>query len=298
MQYRNIEEDYEIYGNAIAIGGFGAVRLGIKKNVIWNQKMWKAIKHMYIKEQNLKYFNIELNIYPTFTHPNILKVEHVYNNKNDYWLVMPNLNTTLKEYIVEQKDNLDINLIKKWTKQLLSAINYCQQKAVVHCDIKPDNLLIDDQGDIQLIDFGSAKQCTTSIVFTGDKEHFTTLTYSAPEILAECRSYDCKIDVWAVGCILFELFTKYPLFQNTPYDSTFDVLDTIFFYLGTPTEHWVEYSETKISKCFKEPYQPRLDLIKSRISDHTASDLLFRLLEINPKDRISSEQALEHNFFN
>ena len=105
-------------------------------------------------------------------------------------------------------------------EQVFAGINYCHMKHIVHCDLKPENLLLEtnvsssDLGGktkfkVKLIDFGTSQK------FEGDTkltERYGTPYYIAPEVLK--KNYNEKCDIWSLGVILYILLVGYPPFNG------------------------------------------------------------------------------------
>merc|ERR1712042_358761 len=120
-------------------------------------------------------------------------------------------------------------LAMSYLKQLLEGIAYCHKHRVLHRDLKPQNLLIDQHGAIKLADFGLARAFGVPVrVYTHE---VVTLWYRAPEVLLGAARYSTPVDLWSIGTIFAELATKKPLFHG---DSEIDQLFRIFRTLGTP----------------------------------------------------------------
>ncbi|KAH8033020.1 hypothetical protein HPB51_005042 [Rhipicephalus microplus] len=118
-----------------------------------------------------------------------------------------------------------------YLKQILEAILFCHQRRVLHRDLKPQNLLIDEKGTIKVADFGLARAFGIPVrVYTHE---VVTLWYRAPEVLLGAQRYSTPIDIWSIGCIFVEMINRKPLFHG---DSEIDQLFRIFRTLGTPTE--------------------------------------------------------------
>ena len=103
-------------------------------------------------------------------------------------------------------------------------IAYCHDHRVLHRDLKPQNLLIDNKGCIKLADFGLAR--AFGIPMRAYTHEVITLWYRAPEILLGAKTYDMAVDIWGLGCIFSEMLTKHPLFPGNDlfsYPSLFDL---------------------------------------------------------------------------
>lgn len=108
-------------------------------------------------------------------------------------------------------------------KQILEAMAFYKEQNIIHCDLKPENVLFKGGAEIKLIDFGSA-------CFEGHSiySYIQSRYYRAPEILLGV-SYTAAIDMWSLGCIAFELLSGYPLF---PGHSEYDMLRMIIKIIG------------------------------------------------------------------
>jgi len=87
--------------------------------------------------------------------------------------------------------------------QIINAIKFCHCKRILHRDLKPQNLLIDKNGNIKLADFGLAR--AFGIPIRTLTHEVLTLWYRAPEILLGQKEYSTPVDIWSIGCIFFEL---------------------------------------------------------------------------------------------
>uniref|UniRef100_A0A8B9HND7 Cyclin-dependent kinase 7 n=1 Tax=Astyanax mexicanus TaxID=7994 RepID=A0A8B9HND7_ASTMX len=159
-------------------------------------------------------------------------------------------------------------------------------------DLKPNNLLLDENGVLKLADFGLAKAFgSPNRVYT---HQVVTRWYRAPELLFGARMYGVGVDMWAVGCILAELLLRVPFLAG---DSDLDQLTKIFEALGTPTEDiWPGMTSLPDFVSFKPFPGTPLEHIFSAASDDLL-DLLQGLFTFNPCTRFTATKALKSQYF-
>lgn len=114
-------------------------------------------------------------------------------------------------------------VIRRFMRQLCDGVRYCHSHRVLHRDLKPQNLLIDKEGNLKLADFGLAR--AFGVPLRAYTHEVVTLWYRAPEVLLGGRQYSTGVDMWSVGCIFAEMCTRKPLF---PGDSEIDEIFKIF----------------------------------------------------------------------
>mmetsp|Transcript_5656 Transcript_5656/g.16048 ORF Transcript_5656/g.16048 Transcript_5656/m.16048 type:complete len:311 (+) Transcript_5656:127-1059(+) len=226
-------------------------------------------------------------------HENIVDLHDVIHRGQRLFLVFEYLPNDLKAHM-DQIDELSMRQVKIWTYQLLAGIQFCHMRRVLHRDLKPQNLLIDENLKMKLGDFGLAR--AFGIPLRAYTHEVVTLWYRAPEILLGVDQYSTPIDIWSVGCIMAELVTKTPLF---PGDSEIDQLYKIFNLLGTPNDEvWPGVSKLPDFRPFFPKWQARnLETVVPRL-DPVGLQLLESLLRYAPSKRISARQALQHPWFN
>ncbi|KAJ6871689.1 cell division control protein 2 [Populus alba x Populus x berolinensis] len=173
----------------------------------------------------------------------LLSVEHIDANNSDddsksnLYLVFEFLDTDLKKFIDSHRKGpnprpLSPSLIQSFLFQLCKGVAHCHSHGVLHRDLKPHNLLLDqERGILKIADLGLGRAFTVPL--KSYTHEIVTLWYRAPEVLLGSTHYSIAIDMWSVGCIFAEMSRRQALF---PGDSELQQLLHIFRLLGTPTE--------------------------------------------------------------
>lgn len=225
----------------------------------------------------------EVLILRSLNHPNILKLLAVCDVKsNKRALYMNRAIGTLQDQIHK---NVEKDIIQYWMYQLLKGLEYCHKNHIIHRDVKPPNILLFDDGNLQLADFGLARSFTAS--GNTHTDEVVTIWWRAPELLLGEQKYSYEIDIWSVGIILCTILLKEHKFKGDEITQ----LQKIFKVLGTPTEKdWP--GVTTLPNWKNIPTFPRMDL---KLSPEE-SDLLYKLLDWSP-NRITATNALQHCYF-
>ena len=250
-------------------GSFGSVYLVKNKRLNTNfaMKIIEKADNDAKEEENLMN---EINILRKLDHPNILKIFEFYSTKESYSIV-----TELckgGELFQEIVDRGPFNEIYSAYVmfQILSAINYCHGMKIVHRDLKPENILIVERDKngmprIKIADFGTSKMLEKGAVI---RKLVGSSYYIAPEVLK--KHYDEKCDIWSCGVIMYILLSGRPPF---PGDSDREIMDNV-------------------AKGKYDLSTNPFDKVSS-----SAKDLIKKLLIMNPKERISAQDALNHPWF-
>ncbi|KAK4477934.1 hypothetical protein RD792_017199 [Penstemon davidsonii] len=238
----------------------------------------------------------EILILRRLDHPNVVKLQGLVTSK------MPCSLYLVFDYMVHDLAGLASSpgikftepQVKCYMHQLLSGLEHCHNRHVLHRDIKGSDLLIDDGGVLKIADFGLAstfdpnnKQPMTSRV--------VTLRYRPPELLLGATDYGVGVDLWSAGCILAELFAWKPIMTGR---TEMEQLHTIFKLCGSPSEEYWKKSKLPHETIFK-PQQSYKRCIKETFKDFPQSSLplIDSLLAIDPRDRQTATAALRSEFF-
>ncbi|XP_067676238.1 dual specificity tyrosine-phosphorylation-regulated kinase 1B-like isoform X2 [Haliotis asinina] len=222
---------------------------------------------------------------------------------------------------------VSLNLTRKFAQQLCTALLFLAtpELNIIHCDLKPENILLCNpkRSAIKIVDFGSSCQLGQRIY-----QYIQSRFYRSPEVLLGIP-YDLAIDMWSLGCILVEMHTGEPLFAGS---NEFDQMMKIVEVLGMPPKHILDQApkarkyfdqqpdgtyackRPKDNKKYKQAGSRKLhDIIGAETGGpggrragepgHTVADylkfkdLILRMLDYDPKTRITPYYGLQHNFF-
>jgi cyclin-dependent kinase len=215
--------------------------------------------------------------------------------KSILYIVFQFLDCDLKAFMIKTKgkgNGLEKNLVKKFFFQLLIGLKHCHNNGIMHRDLKPQNILVENGEKIKIADFGLSRNFSIPL---GKYTHeVVTLWYRAPEILLGAKSYSIPIDTWSAGCIFAEMLIGKPIFCG---ESEIEQLLAIFKILGTPTEkNWPGVENFKDWHEFPRWSSKNLKLIFSKY-DGESIEFLQSFLRLNPSKRIPILEAIEDPYF-
>ncbi|XP_059806251.1 cyclin-dependent kinase 18-like isoform X3 [Hypanus sabinus] len=236
----------------------------------------------------------EVSLLKNLKHANIVTLHDIIHTERSLTLVFEYLDSDLKQYMDNCGNIMSMYNVKIFMFQLLRGLSYCHKRKVLHRDLKPQNLLINERGELKLADFGLAR--AKSVPTKTYSNEVVTLWYRPPDVLMGSTEYSTQIDVWGVGCILYEMAAGRPLF---PGSTVKEELHLIFRLLGTPTEDaWPGITSNEEFKAYSFPhYRPQPMIHHVPRLDTEGLDLLSNLLLYEAKKRISAEDALLHVYF-
>uniref|UniRef100_UPI00358E1CB6 cyclin-dependent kinase 17-like isoform X1 n=1 Tax=Myxine glutinosa TaxID=7769 RepID=UPI00358E1CB6 len=236
----------------------------------------------------------EVSLLKDLKHANIVTLHDIIHTEKTLTLVFEYLEKDLKQYMDDCGNIMSIHNVKIFLFQLLRGLNYCHRRHVLHRDLKPQNLLINERGELKLADFGLAR--AKSVPTKTYSNEVVTLWYRPPDVLLGSTEYSTPIDMWGVGCIFFEMAAGRPLFPGSTVE---DELTLIFRMLGTPDDaSWPRVSELKEFKSYNFPhYRPEPLINHAPRLEPEGLLILSLFLQYEAKRRISAEVAMRHSYF-
>uniref|UniRef100_A0A1Y1N919 dual-specificity kinase n=2 Tax=Photinus pyralis TaxID=7054 RepID=A0A1Y1N919_PHOPY len=321
---------YEI-DSLIGKGSFGQV----VKAFDHEEQCHVAIKIIKNKKPFLNQAQIEVKLLEMMNRADvenkyyIVKLKRHFMWRNHLCLVFELLSYNLYDLLRNTNfRGVSLNLTRKFAQQLCTALLFLStpELSIIHCDLKPENILLCNpkRSAIKIVDFGSSCQLGQRIY-----QYIQSRFYRSPEVLLGIP-YDLAIDMWSLGCILVEMHTGEPLFSGA---NEVDQMSKIIEVLGMPPKTLLDRA-TKTRKFFdKFPFDSKYELKRSKdgkkyklpgtkkLHDilgvenggpggrrsgelgHSTSDylkfkdLILRMLDYDPKTRITPYYALQHNFF-
>lgn len=259
-----------LIGRKLGEGSFAKVREGL--HVVTGERVAvkvidkkKAKKDTYVTK-NLRR---EGQIQQMIRHPNITQLLDILETENSYYLVMERCSGGNLMHKIYEKKRLEENEARKYIRQLIQAVEHLHRAGVVHRDLKIENLLLDENNDIKLIDFGLSN-CAGILGYT---DPFSTQcgspAYAAPELLAR-KKYGPKVDVWSIGVNMYAMLTGTLPFTVEPFS-------------------------------LRALYQKMVDKSMNPLPSHlspAAVSFMRSLLEPDPVKRPNIQQALSNRWLN
>ncbi|KAI5969060.1 LSK1 [Candida margitis] len=292
--------DSAIYERVQQVGEGTYGKVYKAKNSITNE--YVAVKKLRLESER-EGFPItairEIKLLQSFDHPNIVGLLEMMVEHNQIYMVFDYMDHDLTGLLTHPDLQLQESHRKYIFKQLMEGLDYLHEKRIIHRDIKGSNILLDNLGNLKIADFGLAR--TMKILGEGEVADFTnrviTIWYRPPEILLGATDYGREVDIWGVGCLLIELYSKMAAFRGMDEISQ---LSKIFNILGTPTLEswpqidklpWFEMLKPKINIAskFEEKYE--------HIMTSKAFKLAEKLLALNPRHRPTAHEALKDDYF-
>jgi len=256
----------------------------------------KRVRFVNMDPESVRFMAREIHILRRLAHPNVIKLEGIVTSRlsHSLYLVFEYMEHDLAGLAATPGLRFTEPQVKCFMTQILDGLHHCHGRGVLHRDIKGSNLLIGDDGQLKIADFGLA-----TFFDPAKTQHFTsrvvTLWYRPPELLLGATEYGVAVDLWSTGCILAELLAGKPIM---PGQTEIEQLHKIFKLCGSPSEEYWAKAKLPDVTLFK-PQRPYRRRIAETFRDFpaTALDLLDTLLAIEPSHRGTAASALDSEFF-
>ncbi|XP_039739355.1 serine/threonine-protein kinase MARK1 isoform X4 [Pteropus medius] len=247
----------------IGKGNFAKVKLA--RHVLTGREVAvKIIDKTQLNPTSLQKLFREVRIMKILNHPNIVKLFEVIETEKTLYLVMEYASGgEVFDYLVAHGRMKEKEARAKF-RQIVSAVQYCHQKCIVHRDLKAENLLLDADMNIKIADFGFSNEFTVG----GKLDTFCgSPPYAAPELFQGKRYDGPEVDVWSLGVILYTLVSG-----SLPFDG----------------QNLKELRERVLRGKYRIPFYMSTD----------CENLLKKLLVLNPIKRGSLEQIMKDRWMN
>ncbi|GMY29597.1 cyclin-dependent kinase F-4 [Fagus crenata] len=271
-------------------GTFGSVWRAINKEAGEVVAIKKMKKKYYSWEEcvNLR----EVKSLRKMSHPNIVKLKEVIRENDILYFVFEYMECNLYQLMKDREKLFSEAEVRNWCFQVFQGLAYMHQRGYFHRDLKPENLLV-TKDLIKIADFGLAREISSQPPYT---DYVSTRWYRAPEVLLQSYLYSSKVDMWAMGAIMAELFTLRPLFPGI---SEVDEIYKICSVIGSPTkDSWADGLSLAKDINYQFPQFAGVHLsalIPSASKD--AISLISSLCSWDPSKRPTAAEALQHPFF-
>ena len=269
------------FGRTLGEGSYSTVLAATDRQTLREYAIKVLDKRHIIKEKKVKYVNIEKDTLNRLTeHPGIVRLYYTFQDERSLYFVLDLASGGELLGFLKKIGTFDVECTRFYGAQILDSIDYMHNKGVIHRDLKPENVLLDDQMHVKITDFGTAKILEQKHAngmgsTSGDplegaesdraKSFVGTAEYVSPELLTDKNA--CKAsDLWAFGCIIYQLLAGRPPFKAGNEYQTFQKI-------------------VGLDYTFPDGFPP------------LAKDLVERLLVLDPLTRLPMEHIKNHAFF-
>jgi dual specificity tyrosine-phosphorylation-regulated kinase 2/3/4 len=282
---------YEIL-EVIDSGSFGQV-LRCQDHKTGEAVAVKVLKNHYdAKKLGLNEFKIVEMLGRGLDHNNIVRVKKRFTFRGHFFMVFELLGINLYYFLhLNNYQPISPNLAKRITVQLLTGLQHIHACNVIHCDLKPENIVFkqNNKSSIRIIDFGTSI-LNSKFFFT----YFQTRLYRAPEVVFQTKDYGPEIDIWSLGCIVCELLLGVPIFCG---ENEEELLISFCQMLGPPPLSLLEKStENQDFSLLSWKEEPMLRQVLSAYPSYII-EFVEQCLAWDPQRRVSARQGLQSKWF-
>jgi serine/threonine protein kinase len=231
MENTNPQKDNNLIYNDkyYKVGKCGRGAYGkILKCIDANERVY-AIKVFFLDNAKNDKTNIvkrQFEILKKTHHKNIIKAYDYFTHKENECISFEYIENDILKFLLNKNFKIDETFIKATMKQILEGVQYLHEQGLMHRDLKPDNILLGQDGVIKIADFDLLREYANEPLTKG----VVTIYYKPPEVFYGDVNYDFSIDMWSVGCILAELILREPIFKGR---SELDVIYKIYEVLSS-----------------------------------------------------------------
>ena len=294
-----MHKKYEVLG-VVGEGAYGIVYKCRNKET----DKYVAIKKFKEIEDKLvqKTMKRELKMLQMLKHENVVDFQEAFIYKENLFLVFEYVEKNLLEVLEKYPEGLNPKLIRSFVFQMCKAVHYLHTRNIIHRDVKPENLLVDENMNLKLCDFGFARKISLNEEnnnVDAMTDYVATRWYRSPELLLSNGIYGPEVDYWAIGCIMGELADGNPMF---PGENEVDQLDCIIKVLGNLPEDLINMFYSNEIYNGKELLRvSRPESLERRYFGKlgpTAIDFMKGLLQLDPNKRLNDDNVFKHKYFN
>ncbi|EYC40040.1 hypothetical protein Y032_0632g885 [Ancylostoma ceylanicum] len=271
----------------------------------------KKMQQPFVMTMSARRAYREFVLLTTIKHPNIIQLLSAFTPQTELsrfrevYLVMELMSHNLHEVILKLR--LDHKTLSFFVYQMLCAIKHLHNSGVIHRDLKPSNIVVNDKCILKVLDFGLARKKTVDSAMRMS-DYVVTRYYRAPEVILGLP-YSEKVDIWSVGCIFAEMINHRVLFPGL---DRVDQWTKIINVMGTPSEDFISQLGSSATVYVRSlPHQkgipieeiaPDASFLKdtenprANLTAECGRDLLSKMLIINPDNRYSVEESLNHPY--
>jgi 3-phosphoinositide dependent protein kinase-1 len=268
-----------IFGQTLGEGSYSTVLAATDRQTLKEYAIKVLDKRHIIKEKKVKYVNIEKDTLNRLTdHPGVVRLYYTFQDERSLYFVLDLASGGELLGVLKRMTTFDEECTRFYGAQILDTIEYMHRRGVIHRDLKPENVLLDDKMHVKITDFGTAKilgmpeNSSGDATFQSDgaddnraSSFVGTAEYVSPELLTDKNA--CKAsDLWAFGCIIYQLLAGRPPFKAANEYQTFQKIVALDY---------------QFPRGFPE----------------VAQDLVERLLVLDPQRRLTIEHIKNHPFF-
>nr|NIL96017.1 protein kinase [Planctomycetales bacterium]NIM07939.1 protein kinase [Planctomycetales bacterium]NIN07418.1 protein kinase [Planctomycetales bacterium]NIN76522.1 protein kinase [Planctomycetales bacterium]NIO33712.1 protein kinase [Planctomycetales bacterium] len=208
--------NYKLLGH-LGSGGMSSVYLA--DHVIMRRRVAiKVLPERKVGDSSyLARFQQEAQAVARLNHKNIVRAYDIDSDKNIHYIVMEHIDGKDLQRMVRDEGPIDFKLVANYIAQAAEGLDHAHKKGLIHRDIKPANLLLDERGEIKILDMGLARftdEDRASLTVAHDENVLGTADYLAPEQAINSHDVDQRADIYSLGCTAYFLLTGHPPFPE------------------------------------------------------------------------------------